>query len=161
VVALRLETATWLDPPAEIELELKLHVTPELQVSTTEFGRMVLGPRAETVNWADVVPIMTTFERELAASEKIALPVPDNLKAEAACTALEVTVTLPMTAPELVGEKLTLMAQLCPTFKVAGMVGKLVPQLFVCVNSTGAVMLVSVTGWLPLFTRTEVWGGLV
>ena len=50
VVALRLETVTWLDPPAEIELELKLHVTPELHESTTEFGRMVLGPRAETVN---------------------------------------------------------------------------------------------------------------
>ena len=34
-------------------------------------------------------------------------------------------------------------------------------QLFVWVNPTGAVILVSVTDWLPLFTRRAVCGGLV
>lgn len=43
-------TVTVLDPPAEIEEELKEQVAPLLQDRMMEFCRSVLGPEAEIVN---------------------------------------------------------------------------------------------------------------
>jgi hypothetical protein len=134
-----------VDPPAEIEDELKLHVAPLLQDSTMEFGRSVLGPRAEMVNPAVVEPIGTILDRVLEESENTGLPVPDSTRVVFPFTAFETTATLPVEFPEPVGVKLTATVQLWPTFKVAGTVGKLIPQLSVSEKGGVTVMLVIVT----------------
>jgi len=134
-----------VDPPAEIEDELKLHVAPLLQDSTMEFGRSVLGPRAEMVNAAVVEPIGTILDRALEESENTGLPVPDSVRPVFAITAFETTETLPVEFPEPVGVKLTATVQLWPTFNVAATVGKLIPQLSVSEKGGVTVMLVIVT----------------
>ena len=134
-----------LDPPAEIEDGLKLHVAPLLQDSTMEFGRSVLGPKAEMVKDAVVEPMGTILDRALEESEKTGLPVPDSVRPVFAFTAFDVTETLPVVFPEPVGVKLTVTVQLWPTFNDAETVGKLIPQLLVSVKGGVTVMLVMVT----------------
>ena len=134
-----------VDPPAEIEDELKLHVTPVLQDRTMEFGRSVLGPKAEMVNSAVLEPIGTILDRELEESENTGLPVPVSASAVVPFTAFDVTATLPVEFPEPVGVKLTATVQLWPTFNDAETVGKLIPQLSVSAKGGVTVMLVIVT----------------
>ena len=124
-------TVRTVDEPAESEVLAKLHVTPLLQLRLIEFCRRVLGPVAEIVNSACWVPTRSTLDRLLEEREKLAVPVPVSTSPLAPLTALEVTSTLPDSIPDPVGVKFTEIVQLCPTFKVAGTVGKLGPQLLV------------------------------
>lgn len=143
VVEDKLFTVKVLDCPAGTLAGLKLHVAPLLQDNATEFNN-VLGPATETVKVELVVPMRTTLERVLAERLNSAIPVPDRLTA-AVFTAFDETSMLPVTAPVEVGAKLTVIVQACPTFSVAGTVGKFVPQLLVSGKPPELVMLVIVT----------------
>jgi hypothetical protein len=145
VVAERPVKVSDVDPPAEIEDELKLQVAPEPQDSTMEFGRSVLGPKADMVNSAVVEPIGTILDRALEESENTGLPVPDSESAVVPFTAFDVTATLPVELPDPVGVKLTATVQLWPTFNAAETVGKLIPQLSVSEKGGVTLMLVIVT----------------
>lgn len=106
VLALRPVRVSVLDPPVETEDGLKVHVAPELQVKLMA-PRNVLGPEAEIVKVAVLEPMRITLDRALEESEKTGLPVPDRASDEEVFTAFEVTLTLPVTLPVLVGVKLT------------------------------------------------------
>jgi len=150
-------TVTWLDPPAEIEDALKVHTTDVLHFRMMDPVLSVLGPDAVIVNCAVLDPMGTMVERVLAESEKSGLPVPDRSSAVLAFAAFEATFTLAEVTPEPVGVKFAETVQLCPTFKVAGTVGKLIPQLFVWEKSVDTTeMLVIVTARFPLFIRRAV-----
>ena len=139
-------TVRTVDDPADIEVVPKLHVTPLLQLSRIEFCRRVLGPVAEIVNCACWLPTRSTLERLLEERENTEVPVPASASPVDPFTALESTVTLPDSLPDPVGLKFTETVQLCPTFKVAGTVGKLGPQLLVSPKlALEARMLVMVT----------------
>jgi len=144
VFELRLVRVRVLDPPAEIPCGLNVHVTPEPQDKLMAPWN-VLGPEAVMVKVAFGEPMRTTLDRALEESEKRGLPVPVTLSPVAVFTAFEVTVMVPVTLPVLLGVKLTPTVQLWPTFKVAGMVGKLGPQLLVSAKPAVAAMLVMVT----------------
>ena len=77
MVAVRPVTVSVLDPPAEIEAGLKLHVAPLLQDNAMD-ARKVLGPEAEMVKVAVVEPMRTTLDRALEESENTGIPVPDK-----------------------------------------------------------------------------------
>ena len=111
-VAERPVMVSWLDPPAEMEVELKVHVIPLLHARTMEFSRRVLGPWAEMVKVVLVVPMGITLDRALEESEKTGVPVPLRVRPVFPFTASDATETLPATVPEPVGEKLTLTLQL-------------------------------------------------
>ena len=144
VLGVRPVRVSVLDPPVVIDDGLKLHVGPELQVKLMA-PRKVLGPEAEIVKVAEVEPMRTTLERALEESEKTGLPVPAKFSA-VLFVAFEATLTLPVTLPVLAGVKLTATVQVWLTFKDAGTVGKLGPQLLVSVKPLVALMLVMVTG---------------
>jgi hypothetical protein len=147
-------TLSVLDCPAAIEEGVNVQVAPLLHDRAIGLVKVV-GAAAETVKEAVEEPMMVVIDRALAESENSESPVPDRLSADVD-TALDVIWTLPVTVPVLVGVKLTITVHACPTFKVAGTVGKFVPQLFVCANPPAAVMLVIVTTWLPLLTKTAL-----
>ena len=75
--------------------------------------------------------MVRTLDRVLDESEKTGLPVPESASAVVPFTALDWTVTAPVTFPDAEGEKFTEIVQLWPTFNVAGTVGKFGPQLLV------------------------------
>ena len=111
VVGERPVTVTKLDPPTAIEAGLKVHVAPELQAREI-FPRNVLGPAAAIVKDAVLVPMRTTLDRWFEESEKTGLPVPVKATAVAVFTAFDVTVTLPVWDPVLLGVKFTATVQL-------------------------------------------------
>jgi hypothetical protein len=136
-------TVRELDPPAEIEVGLKVHVAPP---QDSAMGlKNVLGPEAEMEKFAVWVPTRRILERWFEESAKTGLPVPASLRAVVAFTAFEVILTPPVTLPVLAGVKLTEMEQVCPTFKDAGTVGRLGAQVFVSPKLPVAPMLVMVT----------------
>ena len=139
----RPETVRVLDPPAEIEAGLKVHVAPLLQDSAMLLSN-VLGPEAEMVKVAVVEPMRITLERALEESVNSGLPVPASCSV-APFTAFDEIRTLPLILPVVVGVKLTAMVQVWPTFNDAGTVGRSVPQLLDCPKPPAAAMLVMVT----------------
>lgn len=159
VVGVRPVTVSVLDPPAVIELGLKVHVAPPLHDNAMD-PRKLLGAEAEMLNVVVLEPMRTTLDRALEEREKTGLPVPDS-ESDAPPTAFDAMETLPLTLPVAAGEKLTAMVQVWLTLNEAGTVGKLVPQLLVSAKSGEAVMLVMVIGRLPLLSRSAVWGRLV
>jgi hypothetical protein len=136
-------TESVLDCPGEMVLGLKLHVAPEEQDKVMGFVN-VLGPAAEIEKVAVVVPIRSSDDRAFVDSENSGFPVPDSSN-DGELTALELTMTLPVMLPVVVGAKLTETVQVWPAFKVAGAVGRLVPQLLVTPNPAVPAMLVMVT----------------
>jgi len=143
-VALRPVTVSSLEAPGAMEDGLKEQVAPVLQLRPM-FPVKVLGADAEIVKLAVFVPIRMTFDRALDESEKIGLPVPVRDSPVEASTALEATAILPVTLPVEVGLKLTETVQDWPTLRVAGTVGKLMPQLLVWAKPLPAVIFVIVT----------------
>ena len=156
VAAERLVTTATLDPPAGMEAGLNVHVAPFPHDKAMVFVNE-LGAVAEIVKVVLLVPITRIVERWLADREKTGVPVPARLTEEVPLTALEVTLTLPVRFPAVLGAKFTTTVHVPPTFREAGTVGKLVPQLLVSLKLDVAAMLVMVTGWLPLLTNTAVW----
>ena len=144
VVEVRLVTVIVLDCPAEIVAGLKLQVAALLQESAMVL-RKVLGAAAEIVKVVVLEPMRTTFDRALEDSVNTGLPVPERLREVVGLAASDWIWTLPVTLPVLVGVKLTEMVQDCPTFRVAGTVGKLGPQLLVCAKPPKVRILVMVT----------------
>jgi hypothetical protein len=134
-----------LDPPGGIAEGLKVQEAPVLQPKVMAPWR-VLGAAAEIVKLAVLEPIRITLDRALEESENTGLPVPASWSAALVVTALDAIATLPVTFPVLMGLKLTKMVQVWPTFRVAGTVGKLLPQVLVCAKPDPTVMLVIVTG---------------
>ena len=133
-----------LDCPAVIEAGLKLHVEPLLHDKAMDC-RKVLGPEAEMVKLAVLEPMRMTLDLWLEEREYSGFPVPVMLSNKFGFTAFDVIWTLPLITPVEAGVKLTAMAQDWPTFKVAGTVGKLVPQLLVSAKPLETVMSVIVT----------------
>ena len=155
-------TVTMLDPPGEIEPELKAHVTLVLHFRTMEFCLSVLGPEAVMVNCAVWVPTVSTCDRVLEEREKTEFPVPDTARFVDMFTASEATFTLALTFPVALGVKFTETEQLWSTFSVAGVMGKLIPQLLVCAKEVESIeMLVMVTARLPLLISRADWLALV
>ena len=99
-----------LDPPAGIEVGLKPHDAPLLQVSTMGL-KNVLGPDAEMVKVTLFEPIRMTLDRALEESVKTGLPVPVRVSAVIVFAAFDVTWTLPLAVPVAAGVKLTEMVQ--------------------------------------------------
>jgi len=143
VVDFRLLTVIVLDCPIGTEAGLKEQVAPLLQDKATLL-RNVLGPAADTVNVVLSVPMRTILDLVLAERLNSAVPVPDNVSA-GVFTALEATVMLPVTVPVVVGAKLIVIVQACPTFNVAGTVGKLFPHVFVSAKLPFGAIFVMVT----------------
>jgi hypothetical protein len=155
-------TVATVDVPGEIEGELKMHTTLVLHLRMMEFCLTVLGPEAVIVNCAVWVPTISTCDRVLEEREKTELPVPARVRLVAPFTASEATVTAALRFPEALGVKLTETEQLWPAFRVAGVMGKLIPQLLVCAKVLEMTeMLVMVTARLPLLIRRAVWLALV
>ena len=155
-------TVAMLDPPGEIEGELNVHTTLVLHLRIMEFGLIVLGPEAVMVNCAVWVPTVSTCDRVLEDKEKTELPVPESARAVFPFTASDATFTLAVTIPDALGVKFTATEQLCPAFRVAGVVGKLIPQLLVCAKLLETTeMLVMVTARLPLLSSRADWLALV
>ncbi len=78
----------------------------------TEFFKSVLGPRAVRVNCADVLPMVTTLDRELEDSVKTELPMPDKDRLVVPLTASEETLSVEVSVPDPVGVKVTEIVQL-------------------------------------------------
>lgn len=144
VLDVRPDTVTVLEPPAETELGLKVHVAP-LPHDNAMAPWNVLGAAAEMVKVAVVEPMTRTLDRALEESENTGLPVPASVSDVAVFTAFEVMVRLPVTLPVEAGVKLTAMVQDWPTFNDAATVGKSVPQLLVSPKPFVVAMLVMVT----------------
>jgi hypothetical protein len=83
-----------------------------------------------------VFPSATFVEESMAFPERVIVV--------GLLTALLVIVTEPLRAPEAVGLKLTVTVQLAPT-------ARLVPQVFVCVNSLLAEIEPIVADCVPVF----------
>ena len=94
---------------------------------------------------AVVEPMRTTVDRGWRKANKPGFPCPIKATDVAVFTAFDVTVTLPVGTPVLVGVKLTATVQLWPTFKEAETVGKFVPQVLVSPKEPVAAMFVIVT----------------
>src|SRR5438105_15044146 len=75
--------------------------------------------------------------------------------------ALSVTDSVPVRAPEVVGVKVTLIEQLAPAAKVAGLVGQALAPVLVAAKSPEAAKEVIVKAAVPVLVSVAVTGALV
>ncbi len=82
----------------------------------------VLVTVSETDNWLPTVTLPNAALEGLATSWPAAVPVPVSGMFTVGFVALEVIVTLPLTAPAACGANVTVKLVLCPPDKVSGVV---------------------------------------
>ena len=113
----RLLTVSVLVAPGTMVVGLKVQVGPDEQV------RVILpvkldGADAEKVKVAVVLPITTVVVGVVVVTEKTASPVPERVTCWGLPVALSLMLNEPPRAPEAVGAKVTLTAQLSPTLRM-------------------------------------------
>ena len=148
-----------LVPPIKMGLVLKAHVLPEEQARVMAPVKLV-DPVASMRKVVWVLPISTGFTvtDELGVMrEKAASPIPERATVWGLPVAVSAMLKIPLRVPLAMGEKVTLMLQLCPTARVLSRAA----QVLVCVNS---VLLVEI--WVmfnvavPVLVMVTLWGGL-
>ena len=115
-----------------------------------------LGADALTVKVAIVVPIKMVVARTLAESVNTGFPVP--ARATLCAPVLAVMLRVPVRLPDVMGVKVTVIMQLCPTSRTLGVE----PQLLLWKKSPLTLMgAVRVTAAELVLESRTVWGGLV
>src|SRR5437763_6200496 len=90
-----------------------------------------------------------------------AVPFPLSANVCGLPPALSVTDSVPVRAPEVVGVKVTLIEQLAPAAKVAGLVGQALAPVLVAAKSPEAAKEVIVKAAVPVLVSVAVTGALV
>src|SRR5947208_1915195 len=103
-------------------------------------------------------PYTTLFRSNPTAG---AVPFPLSATVCGLPPALSVTDSVPVRAPEVVGVKVTLIEQLAPAAKVAGLVGQALAPVLVAAKSPEAAKEVIVKAAVPVLVSVAVTGALV
>src|SRR5436305_1093931 len=90
-----------------------------------------------------------------------AVPFPLSVMICGLPPALSVSDSVPVRAPEAVGVKVTLMVQVPPAAKVAGLVGQALAPVLVAAKSSEAANELIVKAAVPVFVSVTVIGALV
>lgn len=150
--------------PTKIGLGLKVQVTLVVPVAHARVIApvKVVGPCAWMLKVVEVAPISAGFWLRVVAggevSEKEAVPIPVRATVWGLPVAVSAIFKLPLRVPVAVGEKTTLITQLCPGLRMS-FVAK---QVLVSLKSVVVVvMLVIFSVEMPVLVMVTGWGGLV